>query len=74
MEVNHLNQKQLAARWGISTDSLERWRCEGIGPKFLKIQGHVRYRLVDIEEYEESCLLTVTVKKTGCSVIEYMQI
>jgi hypothetical protein len=45
MEVNHLNQKQLAARWGISTESLEHWRCEGIGPKSLKIQGHVFKRL-----------------------------
>ncbi|CAG1020895.1 hypothetical protein MTYM_00612 [Methylococcales bacterium] len=74
MEVTHLTQKQLAARWSISDASLERWRCDGIGPKFLKIQGHVRYRLVDIEEYEESCLLTVTVKKAGYSVIENMQI
>jgi len=74
MEVNHLTQKQLAARWSISGASLERWRCDGIGPKFLKIQGHVRYRLVDIEEYEESCLLTVTVKKTGYSVTENVQI
>jgi hypothetical protein len=74
MEVNHLNQKQLAARWGISTDSLERWRCEGIGPKFLKIQGHVRYRLVDIEEYEELCMLTMTVKRTGASANEDVMI
>ncbi|WP_446808502.1 helix-turn-helix transcriptional regulator [Methylomonas sp. 2BW1-5-20] len=64
MEVNHLTQKQLAARWSISDASLERWRCDGIGPKFLKIQGHVRYRLADIEEYEESCLLSITVKNS----------
>ena len=31
MEVVHLNQKQLAARWNISEASLERWRSEGIG-------------------------------------------
>jgi hypothetical protein len=41
MEVNHLTQKQLAARWNISGASLEKWRSDGIGPKFLKIQGHV---------------------------------
>lgn len=64
MEVNHLPQKQLAARWSISDASLERWRCDGIGPKFLKIQGHVRYRLADIEAYEESCLLSITVKNS----------
>ena len=36
MEVAHLNQKQLAARWSISEATLERWRSAGIGPKFLK--------------------------------------
>ena len=29
MEVVHLNQKQLAARWHLSEASLERWRSEG---------------------------------------------
>ena len=36
MDVVHLNQKQLAARWCISEATLERWRSAGIGPKFLK--------------------------------------
>jgi hypothetical protein len=60
LEVAHLNQKQLAARWRISETSLERWRSEGIGPKFLKLCGRVLYRQVDIEAYEESCLTTST--------------
>jgi len=45
---------------GCQTDSLERWRSEGIGPKFLKHCGRVLYRQVDIEAYEESCLATST--------------
>jgi len=32
MNVVHLDQKQLAARWRISEATLERWRSEGIGP------------------------------------------
>jgi len=60
MEVAHLNQKQLAARWSISEATLERWRSEGIGPKFLKLCGRVLYRQVDIDAYEESCLATST--------------
>ena len=56
MEVVHLNQKQLAARWHLSEACLERWRSEGIGPKFMKRKGRVLYRQVDIEAYEESCL------------------
>lgn len=60
MEVAHLNQKQLAARWSISEATLERWRSAGIGPKFLKLCGFVLYRQADIEAYEESCLATST--------------
>ena len=60
MKVVHLNQKQLAARWCISEATLERWRCDGIGPKFLKLCGRVLYRQVDIEAYEESCLQVST--------------
>lgn len=30
MEVVHLNQKQLAARWQLSEACLERWRSEGM--------------------------------------------
>ena len=60
MEVAHLNQKQLAARWSISEATLERWRSAGIGPKFLKLCGRVLYRQADIEAYEESCVVTST--------------
>ena len=47
MEVVHLNQKQLAARWHLSEACLKRWRSEGIGPKFMKQKGRVLYRQVD---------------------------
>ncbi|WP_342050606.1 MULTISPECIES: helix-turn-helix transcriptional regulator [unclassified Cupriavidus] len=60
MEVIHFNQRQLTARWDISEATLERWRSEGIGPKFLKLCGRVLYRQVDIEAFEESCLATST--------------
>jgi hypothetical protein len=60
MEVVHFNQRPLAACWAISEATLERWRSEGIGPKFLKLCGRVLYRRVDIEAYEESCLATST--------------
>lgn len=67
MEVVHLNQKQLAARWGVSEATLERWRSEGIGPKFLKLCARVLYRQVDIEAYEASRLATST-KRRGARV------
>ncbi len=54
--TRHLNQRQLAERWDLSEATLERWRCEGIGPVFLKLQGQVRYRTEDIEAFESESL------------------
>ncbi len=50
--IRHLNQRQLAERWDLSEATLERWRSEGIGPVFLKLQGQVRYRIEDVEAFE----------------------
>lgn len=68
MEVIHLNQGNLAQRWHVSEATLERWRCDGIGPKFLKLSGRVLYRLVDIEAYEEACLSTSTRSAAAANV------
>lgn len=54
--VRHLNQRQLAERWDLSEATLERWRSEGIGPVFLKLQGQVRYRAEDIQAFEADSL------------------
>ena len=56
MSVKHLNQRQLADRWDVSEATLERWRTEGIGPVFLKLQGRVLYRVEDVESYETDSL------------------
>jgi hypothetical protein len=53
---SHLTQLELARRWNKSVGTLERFRSEGIGPRFLKIGGTVRYRLEDIEAFERDCL------------------
>ena len=56
MSVKHLNQRQLADRWDVSEATLERWRTEGIGPVFLKLQGRVLYRVEDVEAFETNSL------------------
>ena len=65
MEVIHLNQKQLSTRWNVSEATLERWRCDGIGPKYLKMMSRVLYRLQDIEEFETASLRVSTFKRSG---------
>lgn len=47
-----INPTELAARWRISHRPPERWRWPGEGPRFLKVDGRVAYRLADVEEFE----------------------
>lgn len=51
-----LNEHELADRWGMSHQTLQRWRVMGLGPKFLKLGGRVGYRIEDVEEYEQHSL------------------
>lgn len=52
-----LNSDEAAEILGISRSTLETWRCENRGPKYVKLGPHtrgripVRYRLEDLEEY-----------------------
>ena len=60
MENAILTPEVLAKRWSISLSTVARWRSEGMGPAFLKLRGHVRYRLEDIESFERQTLQTAT--------------
>ncbi len=55
-KVKHLNQTDLADRWDVAEATLERWRSDGIGPVYMKIQGRVLYRVEDIETFEADSL------------------
>ena len=50
--IEHLSEKRLARRWGLSHRTLERWRHDEHGPAYLKVGGRVVYRIEDIEAYE----------------------
>jgi hypothetical protein len=56
-----LDQKGLADRWLISPRTLEQWRWQGRGPRYLKIGGRVLYRLADVEAFEAANLHANTV-------------
>ena len=36
---------------GLKPNTLEGWRVQGIGPRFIKIQRLVRYRISDLDAY-----------------------
>jgi hypothetical protein len=56
IQVRHLDQFALARRWTLSQRTLERWRWRKIGPRYIKLGGHVAYRLEDIEDFERAQL------------------
>ena len=59
--VRHLTTEELAERIGgdISPRTIEDWRQDGRGPKFIRPGGrYVRYREVDVEAWEESLVVT----------------
>lgn len=52
--MRHLNEKEVAERYGISVALLRKLRRTGIGgPRFLKIGSLVRYSEKDLEEWAE---------------------
>jgi hypothetical protein len=59
--MQHLDQEKLGERWLISPRTLEQWRWQQRGPRYLKIGGRVVYRLSDIEEFEAASLHNNTV-------------
>ena len=56
MDGRCMTQTELAERWQISEATLERWRTEAGGPVFLKLGTQVRYRVRDVEAFEEVAL------------------
>lgn len=54
METEFLTTKELAARWKMSYKIVSEWRCSGYGPEFHKMGNRVRYRIEDVEKFEES--------------------
>jgi len=51
-----LTERELAERWQISVKTLYRWRVQGTGPAYVRLQetpaAPVRYRLEDVEQFE----------------------
>ena len=59
-----LNENERAQRWGISPKTLQRWRSEGRGPKYLKLSKRVSYPLETVIEFEANALHDSTSERT----------
>lgn len=47
------SEKYLAARWGISPRTLQKWRWKGMGLPYMKLSTRVLYSLENIKKFEE---------------------
>ena len=48
-----MNVQQAACYLGLAVSTLNKWRCYGDGPLFIKMGRSVRYRLKDLNDYIE---------------------
>lgn len=56
-----LTVEQAADYLGLAVSTLNRWRCHGEGPVFIKLGRAVRYRKSDINAYIERRSLSCTI-------------
>ena len=60
MSTTLLTTEDLAARWQVSTGHLANLRSAAKGPRFARLGRSVRYRLADVEAYEDARLQVTT--------------
>ncbi|MBA2130737.1 MULTISPECIES: helix-turn-helix domain-containing protein [Stenotrophomonas] len=52
-----LSTAHAAARLGLSKSTLEKMRCEGRGPRYLKVGKRCFYRPADLDAYLEAAVV-----------------
>ncbi|OLT29037.1 hypothetical protein BJF83_13115 [Nocardiopsis sp. CNR-923] len=57
MADKHLSPQELAEREGVPLATVYQWNHRGEGPRFMKIGRHVRYRMRDVIDWENSRLV-----------------
>jgi hypothetical protein len=50
-EMELLRETEAASLMGLSTRTLQKWRWNGKGPKFLRLNGAVRYDRADLQTF-----------------------
>ena len=60
MQKMMMNENELASRWNISPKTLQRWRSEGRGPRFMKMSKRVVYPIDEVLDFESQALRAST--------------
>lgn len=55
-----LSQGELAKRWGRSESAISLAAAVGTGPRYVKINGAIKYPFDEVQRYERACLLAET--------------
>ncbi|QGG97088.1 helix-turn-helix transcriptional regulator [Actinomarinicola tropica] len=50
-----LTAPELSAEIHVPVKTLAQWRYLGMGPSYLKLGGHVRYRRSDVDAWLDGC-------------------
>ena len=53
---NLLTQGELALRWGRDETVIRLATAVGTGPRYVKIDGAIRYSIEEVQRYERACL------------------
>ena len=56
MEQASISQQELARRWGRTVSAIGLASALGVGPKYIKVAGRLRYPLEEVQKYERACL------------------
>lgn len=59
-ETTIMTVQQAAVYLGLAVSTLNKWRCHGGGPVFVKMGRAVRYRVTDLDTYINASILKST--------------
>lgn len=59
-----LSQGELAKRWGRSESAISLATAVGTGPRYVKINGAIKYPFDEVQRYERACMFADTTEST----------
>jgi predicted DNA-binding transcriptional regulator AlpA len=67
---NLLSSREAASLLGVRPLTLRKWRCDGTGPRFVRLgtgrRSRAAYRLSDLEAWLEARSFSSTAEEVGC--------
>lgn len=67
----NLTERELAEMWSVSPKTLQRWRTEGRGPRYLKLSKRVAYPIEEIRKFESKVLYISTSERASDIVLRH---